>query len=50
MERSQATRGAETADRQSKARARPETAHKDENMKWEEQIAKFLKQEPLTQP
>lgn len=31
-------------------RARPETAHKDENLKWEEEIAKLPKEEPLTQP
>ena len=29
---------------------RPETAHKDENSKWEEEIAKLPKVEPLTQP
>ena len=29
---------------------RPETAHKDENLKWEEKIAKLPKGEPLTQP
>jgi hypothetical protein len=31
-------------------RARPETAHKDENAKWEEEIAKLPKEVPLTQP
>lgn len=31
-------------------RERPEMAHKDENAKWEEEIAKLPKEVPLTQP
>lgn len=31
-------------------RERPETAHKDENAKWEKEIAKLPRDTPLTQP
>lgn len=31
-------------------RDRPETAHKDENAKWDKEISKLPKEVPLTQP